>query len=345
MGGLLNILKQILGNQGGIQSPGLGGVGTPGINPNAPLPGIGGQPTGIPSIGDVLGSPSVARTSQQAPQTPPLGPATPPGGTPPIVPPQPGQQPQGLLAALAPLLQMGTTLGLTQGNPIARGAAFRTQREREEQERQAAIERERLGLEGRRVAEGEAAGRATREQAVKQTTIDNLNIKLKQLQVDEKAFATAKAKLERRAISAARQEKPLTIEELGPGIQAVYTQDDVDTFLASAKADLTQTGMSNKTAKLELEKLTTETALKNLELKQELSQSGLSSDQIQDALSLSTKYEQASKSFFAVREAFNRVSVAKENPTAASDLALVFGFMKLLDPESVVVRLYQKPAD
>ncbi len=176
MPGLLDILKLILGNQGGIQSPGLGGVGTPGINPNAQLPGIGGQPTGIPSVGDVLGSPSVSTTPGSLPPggTPPTFP-----GTPPIVPPTgQQQQPQGLLAALAPLLQMGTTLGLTQGNPIARGAAFRTQREREEQERQAAIERERLGLEGRRVGaleqqvgfegrrvtEGEAAGRETRTQ-------------------------------------------------------------------------------------------------------------------------------------------------------------------------------------
>lgn len=42
------------------------------------------------------------------------------------------------------------------------------------------------------------------------------------------------------------------------------------------------------------------------------------------------------KDFMAIRDAYGRVSVAAQNPSAAGDLALIFNYMKMLDPGSVV---------
>ena len=43
-----------------------------------------------------------------------------------------------------------------------------------------------------------------------------------------------------------------------------------------------------------------------------------------------------SKNFIAVKDAFQRVQEAATNPSAMGDVALIFGFMKILDPISVV---------
>jgi len=43
-----------------------------------------------------------------------------------------------------------------------------------------------------------------------------------------------------------------------------------------------------------------------------------------------------SKDFLAVRDAFSKIIAATVDPTAAGDLAMIFNFMKLLDPGSVV---------
>lgn len=42
------------------------------------------------------------------------------------------------------------------------------------------------------------------------------------------------------------------------------------------------------------------------------------------------------KDFYAVRDSFNRVQASAEDPSAAGDLALIFNYMKMLDPGSVV---------
>lgn len=54
------------------------------------------------------------------------------------------------------------------------------------------------------------------------------------------------------------------------------------------------------------------------------------------ALKLSDDYEQRSKDFYAQRDAFNRISASASNPSPAGDLALIFNYMKMLDPGSTV---------
>lgn len=54
------------------------------------------------------------------------------------------------------------------------------------------------------------------------------------------------------------------------------------------------------------------------------------------AFKLADDFEQVSKDFFKVRAAQGRVVASAEDPSAAGDLALIFNFMKVLDPGSVV---------
>jgi len=63
---------------------------------------------------------------------------------------------------------------------------------------------------------------------------------------------------------------------------------------------------------------------------------GLTPAQQTAAFKISDDFESASKDFFKVRDAYNRVLASAANPSAAGDLALIFNFMKTLDPGSVV---------
>ena len=51
---------------------------------------------------------------------------------------------------------------------------------------------------------------------------------------------------------------------------------------------------------------------------------------------LRTQLQKLSGSFFEVRDAYNRVEASAKKPSAAGDLALIFNYMKILDPGSVV---------
>jgi hypothetical protein len=54
------------------------------------------------------------------------------------------------------------------------------------------------------------------------------------------------------------------------------------------------------------------------------------------ALKLSDDYEARSKDYYAQREAYNRIISSASDPSAAGDLALIFNYMKVLDPNSTV---------
>jgi hypothetical protein len=54
------------------------------------------------------------------------------------------------------------------------------------------------------------------------------------------------------------------------------------------------------------------------------------------AFKLADDFEGASKEFFKQRDAYNRVLASAEEPSAAGDLALIFNYMKVLDPGSTV---------
>lgn len=63
---------------------------------------------------------------------------------------------------------------------------------------------------------------------------------------------------------------------------------------------------------------------------------GLSSGQLTSAKQFQDDYYRDSKTYVTVRNAYQQVAGAAQNPDAAGDLSLIFGYMKMLDPNSVV---------
>lgn len=59
-------------------------------------------------------------------------------------------------------------------------------------------------------------------------------------------------------------------------------------------------------------------------------------DKFNKATKLRDKFSQQSKTFIEVRNAYRRVRASAKDPSAAGDLALIFNYMKILDPASVV---------
>lgn len=55
-----------------------------------------------------------------------------------------------------------------------------------------------------------------------------------------------------------------------------------------------------------------------------------------DAKDLRREFSKASGDFLKVRDAFDRIQRSAKDPSAAGDLALIFNYMKMLDPGSVV---------
>jgi hypothetical protein len=62
----------------------------------------------------------------------------------------------------------------------------------------------------------------------------------------------------------------------------------------------------------------------------------LDEGQRKEAYTLSKDFETESKDFKTRVDAYNQIVASAENPSAAGDLALIFGYMKMLDPNSVV---------
>lgn len=63
---------------------------------------------------------------------------------------------------------------------------------------------------------------------------------------------------------------------------------------------------------------------------------GLTAALTNTALKLSDDYEQRSKDFYQQRDAYNRIVASSGDPSPAGDLALIFNYMKVLDPGSTV---------
>jgi hypothetical protein len=59
-------------------------------------------------------------------------------------------------------------------------------------------------------------------------------------------------------------------------------------------------------------------------------------DEFEDANKLRKEFNALSKDYKSVRDSYNRVVASGQEPSAAGDLALIFNYMKILDPGSVV---------
>lgn len=62
----------------------------------------------------------------------------------------------------------------------------------------------------------------------------------------------------------------------------------------------------------------------------------LTPSQVNASFKLADDYEKASKDFDTVVQSFNRIEASAASPSAAGDLSLIFAYMKMLDPTSVV---------
>lgn len=68
----------------------------------------------------------------------------------------------------------------------------------------------------------------------------------------------------------------------------------------------------------------------------QMAQSGGEPPSLSDTAGIRKEFTALAKDFVQVRDAYARVETAASSPSAAGDLALIFNFMKILDPGSVV---------
>lgn len=64
--------------------------------------------------------------------------------------------------------------------------------------------------------------------------------------------------------------------------------------------------------------------------------SGIKPPDFDDQAKLRKEFTDAGKTFTAVRDSYDRINAASKTPTGAGDIAMVYSFMKMFDPTSVV---------
>ena len=127
------------------------------------------------------------------------------------------------------------------------------------------------------------------------------------------------------------------IEQLVPTPERQLQQRRLQLQAAQAEQGLIE---QRRRAGLEAKKQQLAEKKFSLDLKKfdrELETGGLSGeDQFKRATGLRKEFRDLSKDFIKQRDAFARVGASAEDPSAAGDLALIFNFMKVLDPGSTV---------
>lgn len=115
----------------------------------------------------------------------------------------------------------------------------------------------------------------------------------------------------------------------------------IDVSALRVMADAVKSGSEVKLRaaeqKLEIERQKADILQAKFDLARQGGQLGqLTPQQQSAAFSLAQDYEGASKTFFDVKGSYNRVLASGVEPSAAGDLALIFNYMKMLDPGSAV---------
>lgn len=88
------------------------------------------------------------------------------------------------------------------------------------------------------------------------------------------------------------------------------------------------------TQPLQKQKLQQEVAQGKVNLRQ--SQPGFQKNGTLSANDIFTKYEQAVQPYITQRDAYSRIKASSNDPSPAGDLAILYGYMKILDPGSTV---------
>jgi hypothetical protein len=136
---------------------------------------------------------------------------------------------------------------------------------------------------------------------------------------------------EDRALKIAQANKLLKETDL---LETTLTEDE------KRRRDLIEAGLSPKAiSKLETELLKSQIGKNRAEANKLLRESNgelTPEDSAAQSTVLRKEFNALSKDFFKSRDAFARVKASAKDPSAAGDLALIFNFMKVLDPGSVV---------
>jgi len=117
-----------------------------------------------------------------------------------------------------------------------------------------------------------------------------------------------------------------------PANQLKLQQSQVD--LQKGQVDLQKSQLGLTTEKLQQNKLIAEAG----KIRREASSVGLPDREktFNNATALRKDYLAGSKTFEIARDGYERVISSAQNPSAAGDLSLIFGYMKTLDPTSTV---------
>lgn len=136
------------------------------------------------------------------------------------------------------------------------------------------------------------------------------------------------------------------IDKLTTETETGRNKTEAETFLKLAEGRLKQLEVENYGQPprpgtkdyAEYQKLLAETNKLNAEADKaaRITGSDLTPGQQSAAFKLTDNYEQASKDTRTITTAYNKILASSSNPTAAGDLSLIFAYMKMLDPTSVV---------
>lgn len=198
---------------------------------------------------------------------------------------------------------------------------------------QAQILEERRRVDIANALQQQAQENAIRQQQAQQSLALRQIDAQRQAQERELAFQTEQAQLERENRPFDLQEAlfqsykrgsraPEVLEGLGIRVDQPASQQDVSGQVEQARA-LGLTPTKQVGGKVTFGPQKTEAA-------------GRDSKQFDQAIKLQDKFNNQSKDFFKVRDSFERIKASATDPSAAGDLALIFNYMKVLDPGSVV---------
>ena len=134
-------------------------------------------------------------------------------------------------------------------------------------------------------------------------------------------------------------------------IAAGANPEDVSAFIKSVQGERTKLGQGDvlvdasgkivaqgeaKPSQVDLGNAVAFVDPKTLQVIRTIPKGGDAKESFSQENTLRSQYLNQTQPYTGIAQAFNKVSAAAKNPSAAGDLSLIFGYMKILDPASVV---------
>lgn len=124
-------------------------------------------------------------------------------------------------------------------------------------------------------------------------------------------------------------------------LQAMNAGADMQTLqlqMAKFQQDMQNSAVENqrREEELGLKRNADQRSAEELELKKQEAANKQSKPEFNDERALSKEFISVTKDYPVIRDAYSKIQATAANPSAGGDMALIFSFMKLLDPGSVV---------